>query len=63
METIIDIYNNLLSYNKNKIGYLIDIDDIIWLKFKDIIIILEYKSLKDTLRDKISKENKKNIKI
>jgi prophage antirepressor-like protein len=66
METIIDIYNNLLSYNNNKINYLIDTDENIWFKFQDVNTILEYKSSKDTLRDKISKENKskyKNIKI
>ena len=59
MEIIIDIYNKILSYNKKKISYEINIDGNIWFKFIDIINILEYKSKKDTLRDNVTENNKK----
>ena len=62
METIIDIYNNLLVYNKNKIDFIIDKDTNIWFKFLSISKILKYKSSKDTLRDHIEKNNKKKLK-
>ena len=66
METLIDIFNNILIYNSNKINYIIDIENNIWFKFKSISEILKYKSSKDALRDLINKEDKKllkNIKI
>jgi prophage antirepressor-like protein len=65
MNTIIDIYNEILFYNNNEINYIIDINNIIWFKFISISKILEYKSTKDVLRDHINKEHKiqlKNIK-
>ena len=65
MNTVIDIYNKILLYNNNEINFIIDINNIIWFKSKSIIKILEYKSIKDTVRDNINKENKiqfKNIK-
>lgn len=66
METLIDMFNNILIYNSNKIVYVIDIDNNIWFKFKNISEILKYKSSKDALRDLVNKNNKsllKNIKI
>jgi prophage antirepressor-like protein len=62
METVIDIFNKNLIYNKNKINFLIDIDNNIWFKFISIANILNYKSNKDALRDHVEKHNKKNIK-
>lgn len=62
MNTIIDIYNKTLSYNKNDIQYELDKEGNIWFKFLNIVKILEYKSSKDTLKDKINKENKKELK-
>jgi len=65
MNTIIDIYNEILCYNNNEINYIIDVNNIIWFKFISISKILEYKSTKDVLRDHVNKEHKiqlKNIK-
>ena len=65
MNTIIDIYNEILFYNNTEINYIIDINNIFWFKFISISKILEYKSTKDVLRDHINKEHKiqlKNIK-
>ena len=66
MDTIIDIFNNILIYNSNKINFVIDIDNNIWFKFISISKLLKYKSNKDALRDLINKEDKillKNIKL
>ena len=66
MNTIIDIFNNQLVYNKNNINYVIDIENNIWFKFLSITKLLKYKSSKDALRDLVNKNNKsllKNIKI
>jgi prophage antirepressor-like protein len=66
MNTIIDIFNNQLVYNKNNINYVIDIENNIWFKFLNIAKLLNYKSSKDALRDLVTKKNKsllKNIKI
>jgi hypothetical protein len=62
METIIDIYNKAISYNKQQITYEFDKDGNIWFRFSDIATILEYKSKKDTLRDMVSKDHKKQLK-
>ena len=62
MNTIIDIYNKILSYNKNNIQYELDKEGNIWFKFLNIVKILEYKSSKDTLRYKVSIENRKILK-
>jgi prophage antirepressor-like protein len=62
MNTIIDIYNKTLSYNNNDIQYEMDKEGNIWFKFLNIVKILEYKSSKDTLKDKINKENKIELK-
>lgn len=62
MNTIIDIYNKTLSFNNNYIQYEMDKYGDIWFKFLSLVKILEYKSSKDTLKDKINKENKKQLK-
>ena len=50
MNTIVDIFNNELIYNNNKINYVIDIENNIWFKFLSLAKLLNYKSRKDTLR-------------
>ena len=62
MDTIIDLFNNTLIYNSNKIDFLIDIENNIWFKFISISKLLNYKSNKDALRDLVNKENKKLLK-
>jgi prophage antirepressor-like protein len=62
MNSIIDIFNNILIYNSNKIDYVIDNENNIWFKFTNISNLLKYKSSKDALRDLIDKENKKLLK-
>jgi len=61
MNTIIDIYNKILSYNKNEINYEIDKEGNIWFKFLSIIKILEYKSSKDILKHKVNINNHKKL--
>ena len=41
MNTIIDLYNKLLVYNKNNISFIIDNTNIIWFRLADITNILE----------------------
>ena len=60
MNTIIDLYNKLLVYNKNNISFIIDITNIIWFKLLDITNILEYKRRKDVIRS-IDKKYKKSL--
>ncbi len=62
MDTIIDLFNNTLIYNSNKIDFLIDIENNIWFKFISISKLLNYKSNKDALRDLVDKNNKKLLK-
>jgi prophage antirepressor-like protein len=62
MESVIDIYNSLLIYNKNKIDYIIDKSNIIWFKFLSITNLLNYKDRKNALRDNVDKENKRKLK-
>lgn len=63
MNTIIDLYNKLLVYNKNNISFIIDNTNIIWFRLVDITNILKYKSRKDVIRviDKKYKKSLKNI--
>jgi len=62
MNTIIDLYNRLLVYNKNNISFIIDTTNIIWFRLADITDILEYKSRKDVIRDIIDKKYRKSLK-
>ena len=62
MNSIIDIYNNILKYNNNNLDFVIDINGIIWFKFLSICKILNYKSSKDALRDHVIKDNKIKLK-
>ena len=58
----IDIFNNTLIYNNNKINILLDIDNNIWFKFSNISNLLNYKNRKIALKDNVSKENKRRLK-
>ena len=62
MNSFIDILNNTLIYNNNKINILLDIDNNIWFQFISIAKLLNYKSKKDALKDNVSKENKRRLK-
>jgi len=62
MNTIIDIYNKVLLYDKTEINYIIDTSTNIWFNFQSISKILEYKSTKDVLRDRVNMNHKKQLK-
>ena len=62
MNTIIDLFNNTLIYNENKIDFIIDTNNNIWFKFLSITKLLKYKSRKDALRDHVYKDNKQKFK-
>jgi prophage antirepressor-like protein len=62
MNSLIDIFNNTLIYNNNKINILLDIDNNIWFKFSNISNLLNYKNRKIALKDNVSKENKRRLK-
>jgi len=61
MNTIIDLYNKLLVYDKNNINFIIDMNNILWFNLSDITNILKYKSRKDVIRDMIDKKYKKHL--
>ena len=61
MNTIIDLYNKILVYNKNNISFIIDNTNIIWFRLADITNILKYKSRKDVIRDMIDKKYRKHL--
>jgi prophage antirepressor-like protein len=59
MSVIIDIFNNLLRYNDKQIFILLDIDNNIWFKIKDILIILGYYNI--TKINRLTRLDKKYI--
>jgi prophage antirepressor-like protein len=61
MNTIIDLYNKLLVYNKNNISFIIDTTNIIWFRIADVTNILEYKSRKDVIKSMIDKKYRKAL--
>ena len=61
MNTIIDLYNKILVYNKNNISFIIDNTNIIWFRLADITNILKYKSRKDVIKDMIDKKYRKHL--
>lgn len=65
MSIIVDIFNNLLKYNEKEIFIVIDINNQIWFKLKDILKILNYNDLSRTVsRLKIDDKTPfKNIKV
>ena len=61
MNTIIDLYNKLLVYDKNNISFIIDTNNIIWFQLADITNILNYKSRKDVIKGMIDKKYRKAL--
>ncbi len=49
MSIIIDVFNNLLKYNKEEIFIIVDKYNQIWFKLKDILKLLGYTNLKKAL--------------
>jgi prophage antirepressor-like protein len=67
MSVFIDIFNNLLKYNEKNIFIIIDKNNQIWFKLKDVLKMLNYTNLKKALYSSfIDEKNKKkyrNIKV
>ena len=60
MSVFIDIFNNLLKYNKEEIFIIVDKQNQIWFKLKDIVKLLGYTNLKKALYSSfIDDKNKK----
>ncbi len=67
MSVFIDIFNNLLKYNEQNIFIIVDTNNQIWFKLKDVLKMLDYKNLKKALYlsfiDEYNKKTYKNIKL
>ena len=67
MSVFIDIFNNLLKYNEKEVFIIVDTNNQIWFKLKDILKLLNYTNLKKALYSSfIDEKNKKtysNIKV
>jgi len=67
MSHIINIFENLLKYNNKEVFIVLDINNAIWFKLKDILKILEYSSIKKAIYnldiDKNFKLKYKHIKM
>jgi prophage antirepressor-like protein len=67
MSIFIDLFNNLLKYNEKEVFIVIDKNNQIWFKLKDILKLLNYTNLKKALYSSfIDEKNKKtyrNIKM
>lgn len=50
MDTVIDLINNIISFNKKTITYVIDVDEIIWFRYKDVTKFLQIKDTKSAIR-------------
>ncbi len=60
MSVLIDVFNNLLKYNEQEIFIVVDKNNQIWFKLKDILKLLGYKNLKKALYSSfIDDKNKK----
>ena len=49
MSVFIDIFNNLLKYNQEEIFIIVDKNNQIWFKLRDILKLLGYKNYKKAL--------------
>jgi prophage antirepressor-like protein len=49
MSRIIEVFENLLKYNKKEVFIILDINNDIWFKMKDILRVLEYSSIKKAI--------------
>ena len=67
MSIFIDLFNNLLKYNEKEVFIVVDTNNQIWFKLKDIVKLLDYNDHSRTVsRLKLEKNNKKtfsNIKV
>ena len=60
MNIFIDLFNNLLKYNEKEVFIVIDKNNQIWFKLKDILKMLNYTNLKKALYSSfIDEKNKK----
>ena len=46
MSSIIDVFENLLKYNNKEVYIVLDINNEIWFKMKDVLKVLDYSNLK-----------------
>ena len=46
----LDIYNNILNYDENKLLIIFDIDGNIWFKLRDLLKIIGYNDPKDAIK-------------
>ena len=58
MSRIIEVFENLLKYNKKEVFIVLDINNDIWFKMKDILRVLEYHNI--TKINRINGLDKKN---
>lgn len=60
MDSIIDIFNNLLKINENNIMIIFDKESNIWFKMRDIMNLLEYKDVRSSMaKFNINDDNRK----
>src|SRR6185436_7620276 len=59
MESIIDIVNNKIVFNNNKIDILTDKENNPWFKAKDIAKILGYLNSKKAIKDHVREKHRK----
>jgi hypothetical protein len=59
MSFIIDIFENLLKYNDTNVFIILDINNDIWFKMKDILTILGYYNI--TKSKRLKGLDKKNL--
>jgi prophage antirepressor-like protein len=61
MAEFVDILNHLIRFEKNTINFVLDKLGNPWFFVRDILKILEYKDIKDVIKNNIKKENKTKI--
>ena len=49
MSSIIDTFENLLKYNNKEVFIVLNVNNEIWFKMKDVLKILEYSSIKKAI--------------
>lgn len=61
MAEFVDILNHLIKFKENTINFILDKQGNPWFFVRDILKILEYKDIKDVIKNNIKKENKTKI--
>jgi len=61
-ESFIDIYNNILAYNKNEISIIIDKDGNPWFAGRNIAAALGYVNQAKAIREHVKQKHKTNLK-